>query len=202
MSEHPICSCDGFPFIYHPAGNIVTGHVSIVGRNVLEDLLTKGPKYREPRYFSWNKYFNSIMNAVENYSKKWPKKECVDDSALSEWVNVIRHLVKRRVYFLLNSMSTRSKSVSYKEIRLRQKLADIHDKYVVVPADKASNNLVWGLMVSKIKLIKPPISLNRKYFLTTNQFFHHMVYHPQIRIMVFRYYIGYLNCTKFLINNP
>ena len=60
------------------------------------------------------------MNAVEFFSKKWPKKECVDDSALSEWVKVIRHLVKRRVYFLLNSMSTRSKSVSYKEIRLRQ----------------------------------------------------------------------------------
>ena len=33
------------------------------------------------------------------------------------------------------------------------------------------------------------------------QFFHHMVYHPQIRIMIFRYYIGYLNCTKILIYN-
>ena len=34
-------------------------------------------------------------------------------------------------------------------------------------------------MVSKIKLIKPPISLNGKYFLTINQFFRHMVHHPQ-----------------------
>ena len=58
-----------------------------------------------------------------------------------------------------------------------------------------------GLMVSKIKLIKPPISPNRKYFLTTNQLFHHMVYHPQIRIMIFRHYIGYLNCIQILINN-
>ena len=56
-------------------------------------------------------------------------------------------------------------------------------------------------MVSKIKLIKPPISLNRKYFLNTNQFFHHIVYHPQIKIMIFRYYIGYLSCPKILINN-
>ena len=29
-------------------------------------------------------------------------------------------------------------------------------------------------MVSKIKLIKPPIYLNMKYFLTTNQLFHHI----------------------------
>ena len=56
-------------------------------------------------------------------------------------------------------------------------------------------------MVSKIKPIKPPISLNRKYFLTTNQFFHHLVYHPQIRIIIFHYYIGYQNFTEILTNN-
>ena len=63
------------------------------------------------------------------------------------------------------------------------KLADIHDTYIV-PADKASNNVCF---VCKKYFIQ---CLNRKYFLTTNQFFHHMVYRPQIRIMIFRYYIG------------
>ena len=86
MSDQPICSCDGSPFIYQPAGHIATGNVSIVGNNFLEDVLTKGPKYREPRYFNWNTFFNSIMNAVEDYSRKWAKKEGVDDSSLSEWV--------------------------------------------------------------------------------------------------------------------
>ena len=99
MFDHPICSCNGSPFIYQPAGYIVTGNLSIVGSNVLQDLLTKGPKYREPRSFSWNNICNSIMNAVEDYSRKWAKKEGVDVSALSEWVNAIRHLVKRRVLF-------------------------------------------------------------------------------------------------------
>ena len=97
--------CAGSPFTYQPAGHIVTGNV-ILGSNVLENLFTKGPKYREPRSFIWNKFLNSIMNAVKDYSRKWAKKEGVDDSALSECVKVIRHLVKRRVYFLHNSMST------------------------------------------------------------------------------------------------
>ena len=92
-----LCSCDGSRFIYQPAGHIVTGNVSIVGSNVLKDLLTKGPNYREPRSFSWI-LKNSIMNTVEDYSRKWAKKEG-DDSALSEWIKAIRHLVKRRVYF-------------------------------------------------------------------------------------------------------
>ena len=61
-------------------------NVSIVGNNFLVDLLTKGPKYREPWSFSCNTNFNSIMNAVEDYSRKWDKKEGVYDSAFSEWV--------------------------------------------------------------------------------------------------------------------
>ena len=79
MSDHPIGSCDGSPFIYQPSGHSV-GNVSIVGNNVLEDILTKGPTYREPRSFSWNDKFNSIMNAVDDYNRKWAKKECVDDN--------------------------------------------------------------------------------------------------------------------------
>ena len=53
------------------------------------------------------------MNAVEDYSMKLYKNEGDYDSALSEWIKVIRHLVtrKRRVYFFRHSMSTRSKSV-------------------------------------------------------------------------------------------
>ena len=57
---------------------------------------------------------HSIMYAVDYYSRKWNKKVDVDDSALSEWVKVIRHL---------------------------DKLTDLHDKHGVVPADKASNNV-------------------------------------------------------------
>ena len=50
-------------------------------------------------------------------------------------------LLKPRVYFLLNSMSTRSKSV-FENNEVAANLADIYDKYVVVLADKASNNVV------------------------------------------------------------
>ena len=46
----------------------------------------------------------------------------IDDSALSEWVKAIRHLVKRRVYCLRHSMSTSLQDLSLclKMRRLRQ----------------------------------------------------------------------------------
>ena len=84
MSDHPVCSCDGSPFIYKPADHIVTGNLSIVCCNVLEDILTKGPKYREPRSFSWNKNCNSIiMNYMWKIILGSGLKTCVDDSDLS-----------------------------------------------------------------------------------------------------------------------
>ena len=52
--------------------------------------------------FQLEQYFlNSIMNALENYYRKWAKKEGVDDSALSEWVKAIRHLVSGMCIFYL-----------------------------------------------------------------------------------------------------
>ena len=41
-------------------------------------------------------------------------------------------------------------SLVFENKEIAAKLADILGKYVVVPADKASNNGVWGLTVSKI----------------------------------------------------
>ena len=40
------------------------------------------------------------MNDMEDCSRKWAKREGVDDSALSEWVKAIKHLVKRHLYFV------------------------------------------------------------------------------------------------------
>ena len=81
------------------------------------------------------------MNAVEDYSRKWAKKEGVDGSALSEWVKAIRQLVKCRV-FVYVILCLQDLNLCLK-IRIAAKLADIHDQFVVVPADKASNNVVF-----------------------------------------------------------
>ena len=68
------------------------------------------------------------------------KTEGVDDNALSAWVKAIRHLVKRRVYFVYVLLCLQS---VFENMEIAATLADIQDKYVVVPADKSSNNVVF-----------------------------------------------------------
>ena len=61
---------------------------------------------------------------------------------LSEWVKSVISLVNRRVSVLSRTMSRRHESV-FDDPDVADELAEIHEIFVVVPADKASNNIVF-----------------------------------------------------------
>ena len=101
------CSCKASEFCYNPAGHIITGDLNIVWISKLRDILSKGPKYREPRSFTWKQNSKLILDSVEEYARRWAKKE----EALSEWVKSVMSLVNRRVSVLSRTMSRRHESV-------------------------------------------------------------------------------------------
>jgi len=45
----PDCTCASSPFIYNPAGHVITGYLKIINNTSLRDVFAKGPKYREPK---------------------------------------------------------------------------------------------------------------------------------------------------------
>ena len=81
------------------------------------------------------------MDAIEDYARTWAKQEEVEVDTLSEWVKSIKTLIKRRLYMLSKTMSTKTQSV-FADHEVNSTLNGLHDKYVVVPADKAANNVV------------------------------------------------------------
>ena len=82
------------------------------------------------------------MDSVEEYARRWAKKEDVEVDILSEWVKTVMSLVNRRVSVLSRTMSHRHELV-FDDPDVAAELAEIHEKFVVVPADKASNNIVF-----------------------------------------------------------
>ena len=62
----------------------VTGDLNIVENTCLRDLISKGPKYREPQKFSWKYNFKLIMDSVKDYARSWTKQEDVELDTLSE----------------------------------------------------------------------------------------------------------------------
>ncbi|MCU7801424.1 MAG: hypothetical protein KZQ70_15165, partial [gamma proteobacterium symbiont of Lucinoma myriamae] len=155
----PVCNCASSAFNYGPAGHVITGDLNIINNVKLKEVLSKGPKYREPQSFTWRQNFKIIMDSVEDYARRWAKLEEVEENTLSEWVKAVRSLVKARISRLQKTMSTKTKSV-FSDPDVVSELSTIHDSYVVVPADKASNNIVFVCKAHYCNCLKEELGIN------------------------------------------
>ena len=113
------CSCEA-SFCYNPAGHIITGDLNIVRISKLRDILSKGPKYREPRSFTWKQ--NSNLHDAGPRKRTWRLITCLNGSLMS--------LVNRRVSVLSRTMSRRHESV-FDDPDVAAELAEIHEKFVL-----------------------------------------------------------------------
>ena len=81
------------------------------------------------------------MDAVEDYARKWIKREQDKElDSLSEWVKAVRSLIQLRIKKLRRSMNAKATSI-FDNPDVAETLASIHNEYVVVPADKAPNDV-------------------------------------------------------------
>ena len=124
------------------AGHVITGDVNIVENEDLRSLISKRPKFREPRSFNWRQNFISIMNSVEDYARRWVKYEKEELDTLSEWIKSIRRILKSRIRHIRRKVRTIYPSV-FRKPEVINELDRLHEEYVLVPADKACNNIVF-----------------------------------------------------------
>ena len=106
-------------------------------------MISHGPKFREPQHINWKHNFKIIRVAVEDYARRWIKREVDQDpelESLSNWVRTIRSL--RSDSQTQKCVNGRPKSV-FKDQEAVKCLSSLHDKYVIVPGGKASNNIVF-----------------------------------------------------------
>ena len=78
-------------------------------------------------------------------------RENVYISVFSEWENAVLKKINDRISKL--SKSYTKSSVAKKTLtcpKIKKFLADLHDKYVIAPADKASNNLYVSPTIDKL----------------------------------------------------
>ena len=157
--DPPPCKCSDSKFLYAPCDHIVTGDLNIVRNIKLRDLLSKGPKYREPVLYSWHQNFDIIMDACEEYVRRWAKKEDVEVDTLSEWIKSIADVLKRRIRRLKHSVNTRHESI-FSDPDVVRELSRLHENFVIVPADKASNNYTFVCKRHYVSILSEELGLN------------------------------------------
>ena len=65
------CYCNGSKFNDTHHQHIITGDLSIIENTNLRKLLSKGPKYREPKDLDFEKARNSIFSGLNECIDNW-----------------------------------------------------------------------------------------------------------------------------------
>ena len=105
-------------------------------------MLTKGPKYRIPHSIDFESCRVKIAEALQDFGSKWCRRERAEMNALSDWKKSIFEIIEKRISFYKDNnhlLPPRPKSAFR---HLKKELQKFHSKFVLVPADKASNNVI------------------------------------------------------------
>ena len=130
-------------------------------------MVSKGPKYRFPSQIDINRCREEIASALNDFCNRWCKRESVECNAMKEWKLSIYNSVDKRIKFYsqnTNLLPPKPKSsFSY----LKQGIQEFHRKHVLVPADKAANNVVVVYRLHYINTLKQELNGTKAYEATS-----------------------------------
>ena len=135
------CHCNTSKFCYEPHSHVITGDLMDIENVKLRELVAKGPKYREPNKINWKSTETMVSDSFYLYAEQWSKREQVDLKYLSEWKDQIKELVVE----CISSLKEKVRSPKQKILNdpdVKDTLRRLHDDFVLVPADNASNNVI------------------------------------------------------------
>ena len=135
------CSCSDSPFIDDHHKHVLTGDLRIVKNDKLRKLFMKGPNFREPKPINFNKCCTEIESALDFCIENMVLRKKLKDIDLVPWKNIIC----KKVILKIDSLKKKIKCPYVKPIlnntEVKEYLAELHSKYVIVPIDKAANNV-------------------------------------------------------------
>ena len=84
-----------------------------------------------------------LAGSLNEFCNRWCKREHVECDALKDWKLNIFKIIDRRIsfYFQNTNMLPRKPKISYRYLKSGM-IEEFHRNYVLVPADKAANNVV------------------------------------------------------------
>ena len=128
--------------MYPAAGHIMTGNLKIISDSRIHYIVSKGPKYRFPSRIDFKNCREEIASALNDFGNRWCKCEYVEPNALKEWKVSIFKIVDQRIKFYSQNTNLLPPKPKSTFRHSKQGIQDFHRKHVLVPADKAANNVV------------------------------------------------------------
>ena len=140
--------------------------MKIISDSRIRNIVSKGPKYRFPSYINFDKCREEIASALNDFGNRWYKREGVEDNALKELKRSIFTIVDKRIQFYSQNTNLLPPKPKSSFRHLKQGIQEFHRKYVLVPADKAANNVVVVCRLHYVNTLKQELDGTRAYLET------------------------------------
>ena len=137
----PTCDCSASQFCDPHHNHIVSGDLRIIDNSKLRKLFSKGPNYREPTTLNYRKCRQSIDSALTSSIDSLAAKYDLPKESFSAWKSKILECVDDRVEILNMRRVPSVTKPALEDDEVVAALADLHRRFVVVPIDKATNNV-------------------------------------------------------------
>ena len=137
--------------------------MKIIPDSRIRNIVSKGPKYRFPSHIDFNRCREEIATALNDFGNRWCKRESVEHNALKEWKLSIFNIVDKRIKFYSHNTNLLPPKPKSSFRHLKQGIQEFHRKYVLVPADKAANNVVVVCRLHYINTLKQELNGTKAY---------------------------------------
>ena len=121
--------------------HIITIKLSIISNIKLRNLISKGPKYREPVKIDFEDARSNIEDGLTSSIESIAANRKVDQHSFSQWKDKILELVDIRIVNIRKTFVEREVQQILNDQCVKDDLKSLHSKFVFVPIDKASNNI-------------------------------------------------------------
>ena len=134
--------------------------MKIIPDSRIRNIVSKGPKYRFPSHIDFNRCREEIASAFNDFGNRWCNRESIECNALKEWKLSIFNIVDKRIKFFSHNTNLLPPKPKSSFRHLKQGIQEFHGKNVLVPADKAVNNIVVVCRLSTCFHFVVPYLLN------------------------------------------
>ena len=135
------CSCHLSEFKDPHHQHIITGDLSIVENIKLRKLLSRGPKYRESKQLNFELARKEILKGIDKCIDTYCDRHRLNKAVLHAWRTEVLKGIDDRIKTVVPSLKIDPVSETLKDPACRRYLANLHEKFVIAPIDKATGNV-------------------------------------------------------------
>ena len=127
-------------FINNHCGHIITGNQNVVNNERLRQLISKGPKYQEPKQTCFGEAREEIQTGTDQFIERISNDQGIHENHFLEWKSHVMSSVNEKNRALKYKITCRSVKSIFSEREVKNTMSSLKEDFVI---DKAANNVAF-----------------------------------------------------------